>query len=42
MIKNLLIFAGGQANPAAEQQKLDHIGKVKNLLWPLKESLAVN
>jgi len=31
---------GGQGNVAAEQQKLDHIGKVKNLLWPLKESLA--
>jgi len=28
------------SNPAAEQQKIDHIGKVKNLLWPLKENLA--
>jgi hypothetical protein len=32
-------------NPAApnpaEQQKLDHVAKVKTLLWPLKESLIV-
>ena len=28
-------------NSAADHQKLDHIAKVKNLLWPLKESLAV-
>merc|ERR1712136_361120 len=27
-------------NSAADHQKLDHIAKVKNLLWPLKESLA--
>ena len=28
-------------NPGAEQQKLDHIAKVKTLIWPLKESLIV-
>ena len=29
-------------NSATDHHKLDHIAKVKNLLWPLKESLAVN
>jgi len=28
-------------NSTIDHQKLDHIAKVKNLLWPLKESLAM-
>jgi hypothetical protein len=34
--------AAPAANPGADQQKLDHVAKVKSLLWPLKENLAVS
>ena len=34
--------AAPTANPGADQQKLDHVAKVKSLLWPLKENLAVS
>ncbi|XP_057372590.1 mediator of RNA polymerase II transcription subunit 29-like [Daphnia carinata] len=30
------------SHPTTEQQKLDHIAKVKTLLWPLKESLITS
>lgn len=38
----LLNPAVAPQNPPAEQQKVDHIAKVKTLIWPLKESLVVS
>ncbi len=43
-VPNLQQQAGPGGAPAtqnADQNKVDHIGKVKTLLYPLKESLAV-